>query len=620
MPSPTFAPGHDLVGRYRIIRPLGVGHVAEVYLADDLSLRRQIVVKVLLSHLAAYEDVRRAFRDRIVRSATLSHPHLERVFDGGQESGHIFTITEYLEGGSLEVMLAAGRRLDIDDTARLGRDVAGALAYLNDNGFVHGALSPNTLLFDAEGRVRVTDVSLSGLAGMHGEQLTYDEVRYLSPEQALGEPAGERSDVYSLALILFEAATGTSPFEAMTPEAMLRTRVNTALPVRPELGTLDMILAQAAVPDPRLRLDADQFANRLGGATSDSAPLTLLPLRDDTPLVGRYSPAEPRRSIGFQSPSPDQIVAAPAGARHAAKPGGRHAFPTAQSRDAVEPLAGAGSGGFSGFDDPRSARRGPPPPPRGRRLALGVVAILLIVAAIAAGAVWKLGLLTTKHDVPSLVGQTVTQAGQVLSSDGFGFTLTVAHHHRSVGVALNHIISQTPAAGTAEKSGQVIDVTVSDGPVLEAIPHSILGETCATATAKLLRLHVSAQCPASAEVVDPSVAANTVVRVLYKGHANPATVPRGAAVTLVLSQAGATTTTSVATGATTTTVAVTTEPMPNVVGDTRAQAYAAMKAAHLYFNTRGPNSGGSKWTTVTGSSPKAGAPVAKLSTVILYVK
>jgi eukaryotic-like serine/threonine-protein kinase len=617
MPSPTFAPGHDLVGRYRIIRLLGVGHVAEVYLADDLSLRRQIVVKVLLSHLAAYEDVRRAFRDRIVRSATLSHPHLERVFDGGQESGHIFTITEYLEGGSLEVMLAAGRRLDIDDTARLGRDVAGALAYLNDNGFVHGALSPNTLLFDAEGRVRVTDVSLSGLAGMHGEQLTYDEVRYLSPEQALGEPAGDRSDVYALALILFEAATGVSPFEAMTPEAMLRTRVNTALPVRPELGTLDMILAQAAVPDPRLRLDADQFANRLGGATSDSAPLTLLPLRDDTPLVARYSPAEPRQSIGFRSPSPDQIVAAPAGARHAAAPGGRHAFPTAQSRETREPLAGGGSGGFSGLDDPRHARRGPPPPPRGRRLALGVVAIGLIVAAIAAGAVWKLGLLTTKHDVPSLVGKTVSQASQVLSADGFGFTLKVTSDRRSVGVPLNHIISQTPAAGTAEKSGQVIDLTVSDGPVLAAIPHSILGETCATATAKLLALHVSAQCPASAEVVDPSVAANTVVRVLYHGRANPASVPRGSAVTLVLSRAVATTTTS---SSTTTTVAVTTEPMPNVVGDTRAQAYAAMRAAHLYFNTRGPNSGGTKWTTVTGSSPKAGAPVAKQSTVILYVK
>jgi eukaryotic-like serine/threonine-protein kinase len=619
MPSPTFAPGHDLVGRYRISRLLGAGHVAEVYLADDLSLRRQIVVKVLLSHLAGFEDVRRAFRDRIVRSATLSHPHLERVFDGGQESGHIFTITEYLEGGSLEVMLAAGRRLDLDDTARLGRDVAGALAYLNENGFVHGALSPNTLLFDAEGRVRVTDVSLSGLAGMHGEQLTYDEVRYLSPEQALGEPAGERSDVYALALILFEAATGSSPFEAMTPEAMLRTRVNTALPVRPELGALDMILAQAAVPDPRLRLSADQFANRLGGATADSAPLTLLPTRDDTPLLAQYSPSEPRRSVGFRSPSPDQIVAAPAGARHAAPPGGRHAIPTAQSRDTHQPSAG---GGFGGLDDPRRARRGSSPPPRERRLVLGVVAILLIVAVIAAGAVWKLGLLTTKNPVPPLVGLTVAKAGQVLSADHFGFTLSVSGHARSTGVKVNHIISQTPANGTSAKSGQVIDVTVSDGPVIVSIPHSILGEGCTAATAQLLRLNVSAQCPASAAIVDASVGAGRVVRVLYHGRVNPASVPRGAAVTLVRSLGTGTTTTTAgtATPTTTTTIAAATEPMPHVVGDTYAQAYAAMKTAHLYFNTRGPNSGGNTWTTVTGSSPKAGTPVQKLSTVILYVK
>ena len=148
MPSPTFAPGHDLVGRYRIVELLGVGHTAEVYTAEDLSLRRTVVVKVLLANLAAHEDVRRTFRDHIVRSATLSHPHLERVFDGGQSSGAIFMVTEYLSGGSLENVLASGRLLDTDDTARLGRDVSGALAYLHANGFVMGSLSPSSLLFD----------------------------------------------------------------------------------------------------------------------------------------------------------------------------------------------------------------------------------------------------------------------------------------------------------------------------------------------------------------------------------------------------------------------------------------------------------------------------------------
>ena len=86
MPLPTFTSGHDLAGRYRIIELRGVGHTAEVYSAEDLSLSRTVAVKVLLPSLAAHEGVRRAFRDHIVRASTLSHPHLARVFDGGQES------------------------------------------------------------------------------------------------------------------------------------------------------------------------------------------------------------------------------------------------------------------------------------------------------------------------------------------------------------------------------------------------------------------------------------------------------------------------------------------------------------------------------------------------------
>ena len=119
MPTSTYSSGHHLVNRYRIDELLGVGKTAEVYVAQDLSLQRTVVVKVLLPRLAEHEDVRRAFRDRIIRAATLSHPHLARVYDGGQEGGAIFMITEYLTGGSLEDVLASGRRLSVDDGARL---------------------------------------------------------------------------------------------------------------------------------------------------------------------------------------------------------------------------------------------------------------------------------------------------------------------------------------------------------------------------------------------------------------------------------------------------------------------------------------------------------------------
>ncbi len=117
------------------------------------------------------------------------------------------------------------------------------------------------------------------------------------------------------------------------------------------------------------------------------------------------------------------------------------------------------------------------------------------------------------------------------------------------------------------------------------------------------------------------MAAGHVIRVRYGKYVNPVHVPVGATVKLILSRGSGTNTTTTTTATTTTTVATgASEPMPHVVGDTYAQAYAAMKAAKLYFTTRGPNSGGDKWTSVTGSTPAAGTTVKQYSTVILDVK
>ena len=98
--------------------------------------------------------------------------------------------------------------------------------------------------------MRVSDIALAGLAAAYRERMSLDDARYLSPEQAIGEPAGAESDVYALALILFEAVTGSAAY-GTTPEAILRARLSAPLPVRLELGTLDMVLAQSALPDPR---------------------------------------------------------------------------------------------------------------------------------------------------------------------------------------------------------------------------------------------------------------------------------------------------------------------------------------------------------------------------------
>jgi serine/threonine-protein kinase len=616
----TYNPGHELAGRYRIVELLGVGRTAEVYLADDLSLNRSVVVKVLLAELAAHEGVRRTFRDHIVRSATLSHPHLARVYDGGQEAGSIFMISEYLSGGSFEDVLTSGRRLSLDDVARLGRDVSGALAYVHANGFIHGSLSPSKLLFDGEGRIRLSDIALAGLGTGYRERQSLDDVRYLSPEQVLGEIVGPKTDVYSLALILFEAATGTTPFEGMTAEIVLRSRINSPLPVRPELGTLDMLLAQAAVPDPLLRLDAEQFSARLSTVLNDVAPLVVAPVRTDAPLLERFTPNEPRTSIGFRPPSAEQIVSGGTGVLPVSSQfprAGRHAVNATQRENDFRPLRSSPGRGYGVLPTNRL-------PPQ-RRFGFLVAAILIVVVAVAGGAVWKLGLFASKRAVPSLVGKTVTQATALLSSDGF--TLTENPPATSATVAANEIMSQSPLAGTKEKSGTVITVRVSQGPSMVDMPSYLFGETCAIATTRLHRLGVTASCPSTKAIPSLRIATGEVARILYGTTNNPVAVPKGATVILELSTgpgSAGTTTTTTPTGTTTSTTTTTLageglRPVPNVVGMNQAQVLAAMKKAVLYYTTTGPGAGTTKWTKVIAESPPAGTMVPWKSSVTLTV-
>lgn len=619
----TFPDGYTLAGRYRIERLVGVGSTAEVYAADDLSLHRRVAVKVLLGDLAAHEEVRRAFRDRIVRAASLSHPHLAHVFDGGQEHGAIFMITEFLEGGSLEDLLGRGQRLDVDDGARLGRDVASALAYAHEHGFVLGNLSPSKLLFDDHGSVRVSDVALAGLSTGYREHLSLDDARYLSPEQAVGEPATSKSDVYALALILFEAVTGSVAFEGATPEAVLRARLTAPLPVRLELGTLDMILAQATVPDPLLRLDAEQFGARLGGVVGDATPLVVRPAGETLPLLAQFERSEPRHSIGFQPPSADQITSAPVGFGRVPRAG-------LAGPSAVGGARRGGPGGPAGrtprfdrdaYDLPRAPRR---------RTGFLVAAIVLVVLAVAAGAAWKLGVFKKSYAVPDLVGQTLRQATATASPDGFVVTEVGETH--DVRVASGKIVSQDPSAGASAKSGSEVKVTVSEGPAAETLPTNLVGESCATARLALSKLHVHATCPASAAIFS-SLGVGDVARVLYGKTVNPPAVPENATVEFQLSKGPApssttttsttTTTTTAPTGATTTT---TTAPgqgpraVPDVIGDDYAQTVAAFKKAVLYFTTEGPGAGTTTWTQVVSESPSPGTSVAYKSTVVLTVK
>ena len=172
-------------------------------------------------------------------------------------------VTELLAGGSLKDVLDAGVRLTHEQAASVGQQAAAGLAYAHARGLVHRDVKPGNLLYDEEGRVRITDFGVArALAEASWTEPAgglIGTVRYASPEQAEGLPVDGKADVYSLSLVLYESLSGTVPFLQETPVATLRARIGQPLPHDPSLGPLDVALAHAASPLAEDRLDAAEF-------------------------------------------------------------------------------------------------------------------------------------------------------------------------------------------------------------------------------------------------------------------------------------------------------------------------------------------------------------------------
>jgi beta-lactam-binding protein with PASTA domain len=249
-----------------------------------------------------------------------------------------------------------------------------------------------------------------------------------------------------------------------------------------------------------------------------------------------------------------------------------------------------------------------------------IAAVVIVVLAIAAGIVWKAGVFTSSHTIPNLVGLSTKSASATVASDGYTLDIVDVSSSKPA----SQIVSQSPLSGATAKSGAVITVNVSTGPSVEALPRTLVGETCPQAEAKLAPLHVTATCPAGQRIYSNVTPANRVARVLYKNAVNPLAVPRGASVILERSKGPHTATTTTTSPATTTTSPTTTtttaatgpRAVPNVVGDDYAQTVAAM----LYFTTTGHDAGTTKWTKVISESPGAGTMVGYKSTVTLTVQ
>jgi eukaryotic-like serine/threonine-protein kinase len=210
--------GDTLSDRYLLSGLLGTGGMAEVFLAHDRMLDRDLALKVLKEHYAKDERFVRRFQKEARSAAALNHPNVVQIYDQGRaEDGRYYIAMEHMTGGSLEDLILRRGPLGASEAARLASQVAEALHAAHIRGIVHRDIKPQNVLLDKAGNAKVADFGIALAASRtstSGTNLLFGTPSYMSPEQAMGERVGPESDLYSLGVVLYEMLTGTVPFAA----------------------------------------------------------------------------------------------------------------------------------------------------------------------------------------------------------------------------------------------------------------------------------------------------------------------------------------------------------------------------------------------------------------------
>jgi serine/threonine-protein kinase len=304
-----------LDNRYDVGRTLGSGGMGEVFLARDRVLGRDVALKVLRTQYAGDSEFAERFKREARSAASLSHPNIVQVYDRGEtEDGSSYIAMEYVPGGTLKEKIVGDGPLGAREAAALGAQVAEALEAAHERGMVHRDIKPQNVLLTDRGDAKVADFGIARA----GSSVTISRTGsvmgtagYMSPEQALGEPATPKSDLYSLGVVLFEALTGELPYTADNPIAVSMKHVSEPVrtpreidPTIPEGMNALVTRLMAKNPDDRYA-SADELADDLWkisrGREPTAAPVAAASTRPQRAPVAASSPT---RRAPAARPSP----------------------------------------------------------------------------------------------------------------------------------------------------------------------------------------------------------------------------------------------------------------------------------------------------------------------------
>jgi beta-lactam-binding protein with PASTA domain/predicted Ser/Thr protein kinase len=440
-------------GRYRVASRLGSGGMADVYLAQDQLLGRDVAVKVLHHHFAEDLEFVERFRREASSAAALSHPNIVAIFDRGEWNGTYYIAMEYVAGRTLKAIVREQGALEEAAAIEIVVQILRAARFAHRRGVIHRDLKPHNVILDEDGRARVTDfgIARAGASDMTLTGSIMGTAQYLSPEQAQGHTVSASSDLYSVGVILYELLTGVVPFEGETAVAIAFKQVS-AEPyppstIRPGLpASLDAIVLRALAKDP-----AQRYA---------SADELIAALEHERQLLPAAAPAGAGR--------------APEHAHHAAQP------PPPRVGAGSMLLAQPGTGQYE-LEDGAARGDGRPGWQRGLLWALAI----LLLAGVAVLAAVLLTQSAKPVTVPNVTGLSEQAAGAALRKAELSPLPSLA---ASATVRSGLVLSQTPAAGASAGKGSRVSIVVSEGPANVPLM-DVTGLTVTDAEAKLRKAH-----------------------------------------------------------------------------------------------------------------------------------